>query len=521
MLSVRWVLSTVDEGTAQSYTPKEEIVMGKFIDSGIVVLAVALICMSEHAAAEFDQQREVDYPNDGVVLGNGWSTLTASKAPGSCIEFQEAQDLAEDRTLDLKRVVDKYQLNRDLNISAEFQAKAIIGVGGSAKASYAKSLEMKQDSLSLVLAARVIQGAKFAVPKSNLQSVRLTPSAERLAKNNMSDFVRQCGDSYVSAIHSGGEMNAQLNFDAASMDEKEAITASMSVSALSFSGSASMNQTMRQYREQNKLRILMHAAGGTGVPIPVNETELLDRLRNLPLDVKSAPKAYRISVTKYSILPNWPGGDIQGLKYSDMERLVAQYQRYNSLYFDTYSVLQRPDSYIFRGEITLDSVRALQDKLRTVVLPKLVGSIKSLINGEAFSFPAEAADLDYELRKMMPVTKSSFAEDIQLAQIDARVASASAALAATPNTKTVRILGNRIDLPNPNKALRAKELKDAQVALSKARSAYASSLANAMYKQWIEMPSYYRCLDDSIGDYCLSQAQLAAYKVDIAARVGQ
>lgn len=492
------------------------------VNKGIAALAIATACASEPAGAQFAQQRQLDYPLDGVVLGNGWSTLTVTKTPGSCIEFQEAQDLAEDRTLDLKRVVDKYQLNRELNVSAEFQAKSIAGLGGSAKASYAKSLEVKQESLSLVLVARVVQGAKFTAPKPNLQSVRLTPNALALAQGNLPEFIRQCGDTFVAAIHAGGEMNAQLNFDVASNDEKESISASISASGMSFSGSASMSQTMRQYREQNKLRILMHAAGGTGVPIPVNELELLDRLRNLPGDAKAAPKAYRISVAPYSILPNWPGPDLQGQKFAEMERLIAQYQRFSSLYFDTYTVLQRSDSYLFRGALVEQSVRDLQDRLRLTVLPTLVDRIKSCINGGSCSIPSESAGLDYEVRKMMPVAKGSFAEDLQLAQLENRATAARAALASTPDTITFQLPPpfSKITIPNPQKPARAQELTDAEAALANARSSYSVSLATAVYKQWIELPSYYRCLDESTSDYCLSQAQLAAYKADIAARIG-
>ena len=45
------------------------------------------------------------------------------------MEFEQNDDLSEDRTLDLSRVVDKEQLNRELTVSAEFQAKAVSGVG--------------------------------------------------------------------------------------------------------------------------------------------------------------------------------------------------------------------------------------------------------------------------------------------------------------------------------------------------------------------------------------------------------
>ncbi len=479
------------------------------------LIAVGTLLISTTLHAQFVQQRTVDYPLEGVVLGNGWSSLSAAKTPGGCIEFAEVQDLSEDRTLDLKRIVDKEQLNRELSVSVEFQAKSIGGVGASAKASYSKSLEVKNEALNLVITAKVLQGARFVAPKQGISAVQLTAAAAQLAKTSLPQFVALCGDSFVAAVHAGGEMNAFLSFDIASRDERENVSASMSAGGLSYSGSATVNQTMRQYRETQKLRILMHSAGGSGVPIPVNETELLERLKNLPTDAKSAPKPYRISVARYDQLPNWPtASSLTATKFAEMALLVGQFQRYSSLYYDTYSVLQRPEAYVLVGGIDLESVRQLQDTLRLVVLPALSSRIVTCLAGADCSVPTDGAPLDYDSRMRMPVLKGSFTEDVKLRQLLLDRDATAASFAAMPDNVFLDLpkpFGGKIALPNVEKGKVKQKLEGLEVALQKAQAGYLAAVASAVQAQWIDTPSFHRCLEKPVWDYCLSNATLASY----------
>jgi hypothetical protein len=48
-------------------------------------LLLALACASSASVAQFADARDIDYPLNGVVLGNGWSSLSASKTAGACV----------------------------------------------------------------------------------------------------------------------------------------------------------------------------------------------------------------------------------------------------------------------------------------------------------------------------------------------------------------------------------------------------------------------------------------------------
>ena len=490
----------------------------KTIRFGIASLLMSAAYTFPPLCAQTINQRFIDYPKEGVALGNGWSTLAAFKTPGSCIEFKEITDVSEDRILNLQRVVDKDQLNHVLSVSVEFQAKSISGIGGSAKATYSNSLELKNESLNLMLNAKVLQGASFVSAKDVTPGIQLTTYALGLATNNMSQFIAQCGDSYVASIYRGGELNGFLAFNISSTDERETVAAAMSGAGVTFSGSASVNNTMSRYKESNRLQILMHSAGGTGVPIPSDEKELLERLKSLPADAAKAPKPYQISIARYDSLGNWPATSLVASNIASIELLVAQYQRFSSLYYDAASMLSNPKAYVFRGTLTLDSVRTLQDQLRTVIIPVLTKRIKECLAQVSCAMPTEGQGLDYALRTKMPVLHDSFAEDAQLHQLSDDQISTSTAFDNAPNIIYLKVpfQPNGLPMPNPAKAQLKAKLDGLNAALATANAAYPAALTEAMYKQWIATPSYYRCIENVVSDHCLSEASLAIYKAEIA-----
>lgn len=480
--------------------------------AGILLLS---FCTLVHA--QFSSTRDVDYPRGGVMLGNGWMTLTAAKTAGACVDFSEAVDLSEDHLLDLSRVVDKEQLNRALDVSVEFEAKAISGAGGSAKATYAKSIELKNESLNLVISARVRQGARYVTAKQGTSGVQLAESALKLLNKGMNEFTAVCGDTFVSAIYGGGEVNAFLEFTVASSDEREAIGAAIKASGISYSGSATVNQTMKRYRESSKLRILTHTAGGTGVPIAVDEAGLMNLIKNLPADSKTAPHNYTISITRYDQLINWPGGSLPASRFAEMDKLVAQYQRFDILYLNMFDMINNPANYAYIGTFDPAIVAKAQDDLRNRVLPALRSRLdQCLVNGSC-ALPDAGTSLDYDIRAALPVLKDSFAAYGELQQLQTARDNAATALANTP--PQLRLLG--LTPPNPAYSSAQQRLNDANQKLTNAANAYPAALSDAMFKQWVEIPSHHRCVENGTWEYCLTQATLANYRNRIVTLVNK
>ena len=492
--------------------------MSKSASASFLAACIAMPC-----GAQFVESRDTDYPLTGVTLGTGWSSLSVAKTAGACVEFTEAIDLSEDRTLELRRVFDKEQLNRTLDISAEFQAKSMGGIGGSAKATYSKSVELKNEALNIVVVARVRQGAKFVTAKAGTGGIKLTQAALDLLNVGVAEFVAVCGDTYVGAIRSGGELNALLTFSIASSDEREVVSASVQAGGLSYSGSVSVNQTLKKYRESSQLTILMHSAGGTGIPLPVNEQEMMERVKSLPLDAKTAPQPYTITLSRYDRLANWPLGTMTTPKFAEMRVLVSQLLRYNSLYLNMFDMVQAPGNFVWLGTVSPASVSTVQDDLRNRRLPALKIRLDECLAGGSCSLPAEGIELDYEIRWMLPILSNSFAGYAQLQQLQANVVTAVAARAAIPATldpfKGNPFAEGKIFIPHPAIPKADADVLTHRSLLANGLAIYPVQVADAMFKQWIELPAYSRCVQDSTWNYCLSQAALNTYRDRIASNV--
>lgn len=493
-------------------------------DVAACILASLIATCVMIASARTADPRDVDYPYGGVQLGNGWSSISANKTPGACIDFQLADDPAEDRNAAIRRVVDKEQLNRTLNVSAEFQAKQILGATASAKASYANALELSSESVHLSFVAKVLRGATYAAPRNGTSGIALKPFAVALAKTNPSKFLQHCGDSYVSAIHSGGELNAYLSFVATSRDERETISAMMTGSVVGFNGSVTANKTMAEYKANSKLTILIHSAGGSGVPIPVSEVQLLQALRELPENAKSAPKKYSISLSRYDELLEWPAGKVEVQKFRQMERLVRQYQNYLGLYNDMAAIIANPSHYVVIGKLSVANVRQLQDGIHLTTLPALKARMQECAQLGQCEIPASAVALDYEFRVNLPVKRASFPEDERLisltkahadqVEVDKKVAGQIYQNMGGTSSGGGFDTGSTL-VTNPAKAVSTQAVADAAKAIQSAMANYPEAVANAMIDQWINILSSYRCATNPEPGYCLSNAQKDTYATKI------
>jgi len=480
-----------------------------------VLCTVILASLPCHA--QFAGSRELDYPLGGVQLGNGWSSLDAAKTAGGCIEFTEKVDLAEDRTLIFKRVVDKEQLNRTLDISVEVQAKAIAGVGASAKVSFTKALEVKNDALNLAAIARVRQGARYTAPKEGMGVVKLTDAALDRLSRGMQEFTAVCGDGFVSAIYAGGELNAVLEFNLKSTDERESVSSQLTASGLAYSGSVKTTNTMKKYRESSQLRILTHSAGGSGVPLAIDEAGLLDRIKGLPADAVSAPRNYAISVTRYDKVANWPVEPLPTLRFAEMDALVAQFLRYQSLYLDMFDMIQVPENYSFVSGEHVSRVSAVHDNIRMKVMPSLEARLKECLRGESCALPDAAQMQDYEVRSTLPVKTASMPRTAKFQAAQAEMSAALEHLNSTPPTRIV-IRGTYASR-QPNPAYRAAQDRVVAVRqrLRDLFESYPKDVALEMYQQWIRIPSYHRCVENGTSDYCLFQEQLNTYRTNMIA----
>src|SRR5467141_1648387 len=109
--------------------------------------------------------RTVDYPPDGVSLGQGWDSLRDGKVQGRCIEFGVEQAGGQVARVQTIRIFDSDSLRRSINLSYSASASANFSVGADAsasvKSSFVSTSEVSSQFLSLLVKGEIQNGVAF------------------------------------------------------------------------------------------------------------------------------------------------------------------------------------------------------------------------------------------------------------------------------------------------------------------------------------------------------------------------
>ena len=155
------------------------------------------------------------------------------------------------------REVESYQhLKESLNVTASGAFNSGI-YGGSAKASYFSSSDLNQFSTFMLVHVQVSNLTQ------GLTKYELTDAAKRV-KHDQQAFFRLCGDSFVSAVTTGGEFYAVVEFKSRSEEQRKEISAKVRGSAGVWSFSGSFEQKMAYFSQFVETNIKIIRVGSTG-----------------------------------------------------------------------------------------------------------------------------------------------------------------------------------------------------------------------------------------------------------------
>ena len=289
-------------------------------------------------------------PDTGIQLGWGYNVLDATPVPKQCVVFTPAEEPAQTRTMSMKEVTDTYELQQRMNISAEASVKAM-GVEGKGKASFAKNVNLSGSSIHFLLDASVDNGVRYAAPAPQSRnmagrgpSIRLTDDAVRLA-GKPDDFLRQCGTGFVSAVYSGASINAVISITATSSSEKQDIRAEVEAKGWGATAKGSMHQGTSTTASSNDRSMTVLMVGGRGDSIPRDQAGLEAKLETLSYAAYEAPKDFRMAVTPYESLSNWPQDKVLDQDSVELEQLAGLYGDYTTLYDEIEHILLNPALY--------------------------------------------------------------------------------------------------------------------------------------------------------------------------------
>ncbi len=295
----------------------------------------------------------LEVPETGIQLGWGYNLYDAAPLPNQCVVFTLAEEPAQTRTMTMKEVTDTYELQQRMNISAEASVKAM-GVEGKGKASFAKNVNLSGSSIHFLLDASVDNGVRYAAPyvadesqradRQRGPAIRLTEAAEQLAEDP-DEFLRQCGTGFVSAVYSGASINAIVSIVTSSRKEKQDIRAEVEAKGWGATAKGSTHMGSETSASSNEKSITVLMVGGRGDSIPKNQEELEGKLETLSYSAYEAPKDFRMAVTPYESLPNWPQDRELSGDSAEMEQLAGLYGDYTTLYDEIEYILVNPAMY--------------------------------------------------------------------------------------------------------------------------------------------------------------------------------
>lgn len=491
--------------------------------------------------------RTVDYPMEGVSLGQGWDSLRETKTPSECIIFSSEESGGQRARIETRRVVDRDSLRKAMEISTSIAAKAkfkIGGGGGSSKYDFVSSSEVSNHYLNLLVKGSVTNGVTFVSPtKTTNGFIELTQQASDLLggikrdEDKHNKFLRYCGDSFVAAIERGAELYALYQFSETKLKDQQRKSRHLSANAdyMAFSGSASTS-TKKTLETVQQMQVsglkYMHSAH-RGLRLPYNEETINTALASLG----SAPEAvdaqpYRIVLVRYDSLPGWTRGTLRSGP-ATRDALVALQLRLGDLESTVVDMQRNPKNYILSHGPDFEALGELPQVIRSNLsrINTLLGDCEwakeatttesqkdQVIRGCA---PREddAGLSDYPIRMLMPIPANRFMKSVTAADVQTRQ-NAINTLRSEFNSARPRIrFGHRLTCPIASRLepcagmlLRITQLEN-ELKLFKDNNEYLD-VAESRYRYWIEEIADAREEDGALGG-SLSVSEKAMFRREI------
>lgn len=285
-------------------------------------------------------------PETGVDLGWGWRGTQGEAVPTQCVEFVSAQATGQSVALRFSEVQDSYELTRALDMSSSATVKGV-GYEVSGEAKFAKNTRVKTSETTFVIEAEVLNPAAYASPPPDTHSVRLTAEAVTLARRNdgLAAFKQVCGDGYVSALTTGAKFIAVVAVKTRSLQERESLRTKIEGGGWGVKVNAAMNSESSSARDSMQRRISVHQSGGAPANIPMEPEEIVAHAKSLALLADAGGKLFRLAVTPYQNLSNWPAGkDLRG-NSMEFDQIADLWGAYSTIYAEIDAALSRPGDY--------------------------------------------------------------------------------------------------------------------------------------------------------------------------------
>ena len=309
-------------------------------------------------------------PETGIGLGWGWNAFHGEAIPTQCVEFSRDKPFAgQTSTLDFTEINDQYELQAAMDMSAEASVKTM-GYEVEGEMKFSAETSVSGTSLTYLIEAEVLNAPWIALPpgEGGGEAVRLTKDAAQLASRDLELFKDVCGTGYISATYGGAKLSVVAEITTFSEATRTAMSSSVSGGGWGAKVSAAMSGSASSGTEKATRKISFHQSGGKPEKLPTSAEDIFEITADLGTQADTAEKIFRISVTPYEVLENWPRED--SLTGSDLEyeELAALWGSYRSLYTGLQEALDEPKNYIVPSPICSTEIENVDGETVTEVL---------------------------------------------------------------------------------------------------------------------------------------------------------
>ena len=303
----------------------------KMLRHCILFLAFYLIPQSTIFANE--QITWMEYPEAGVVIGQGYNLLEHKPTHGTCVTFVPIQDPSQEISYRFQEVTSTTDIRSQLNISASGSLQMAI-LNASARLNFLSDETFHLDTKKFLLRATVTNSSLFAAPSVGFKKGVLILGSDSPAAQYVSDHrfgsielsqvedrfnTSKCGHGFVAAIISGAEIDAFLTWNRTDANSLANITGGVEANIaeiFSVRGSLESRQQSQSIKESTSVSVFK--VGGSSGKIAYDLDGLKSSLNQLAIEASTLPKPIRIGVLPYSSLSSDPvASNIQAEVFQD------------------------------------------------------------------------------------------------------------------------------------------------------------------------------------------------------------
>ncbi|RZU35618.1 hypothetical protein [Edaphobacter modestus] len=460
---------------------------------------------------------DVSFPNGGVLLGNGWDSVRSSAAPAICVDFEEAEITGQSSYAQVDYLRDRAALDKALNLDASLH---VGGIGSSlnAKANYVQKIHLSSDSLHFTVEAKVENGVKYVVAQKKFGVLQLKNNFKKMLKKDPEEFRKECGDTFVSNIHSGAELYGIITASDVSSDKQDSVIASIDGSWKGAEAAVSMATSLREKSDSSKYKVEVYQFGGEGQAVALSLDELQKAATNLRATAMGrGAKPIQMEITRYEYL----GGSVDstwGLQI--LNHYGEEYSRLSVAEQDATTALRNVGAYTFGPQMNEPALQKTVDQIDER-LREIPDECRHCLENAAEC--KEHHLQDYDFRIHIPVRHGSFHNDKARLDTEEHRSGLSNQLAATQQRVVCNPSGggsgfqalSQCTNPAYSNLQTAINIDDAE--LSNLKTQYDQALRGAILDQQVTALKQARCTAD-VSDYgCIDYVEVGKLEKAIMA----